>query len=518
MINTYKAKLKHLLPTFFLISVCTITILLLLRWTLSIEHEVLVLKEEVWEMWLPLTLPWIPILIWFRPKTRILSFKGDNDNGRFFIQLVATVTIMASLIVAQKYLSTATGKLTNVTSVSEIETLPKERFYTISDFKVVPELGSSYTDFRSSGRHNDRFNFDVFFVCPIIHDSLDIIKNLPKVWYGINYREVISNRLSTEEKEQKYNAFYKACIDKLNALNFYDVTYFERIPYSDDLVFFQKAIKNRVPNKADFDFTVLVPKHQPFQERNGNKFIWIFGSYGIGLAILLFSLLWTGFNTTEYERQLTGKKTTNDELLDILKLAIPRGEHFTTSIIADANILVFLIMIFSGVHILYPTGVDLLEWGGVRRSEVLQGEWWRLFTAMFVHAGVMHLMLNIVGLGLISIFIEPVLGRIRMMILYLMAGIFASIASIWWHSNMISVGASGAIFGLFGAALGLLFTKAVPTEEKGAILFFVGLYVVISLVMGLVGNIDNASHIGGLISGFALVFLLLPFGKTMYKR
>jgi rhomboid protease GluP len=78
---------------------------------------------------------------------------------------------------------------------------------------------------------------------------------------------------------------------------------------------------------------------------------------------------------------------------------------------------------------------------------------------------------------------------------------------IWWYPN-ISAGASGAIFGLYGAILGLLLTNAFPKDGKKGILIMIGVYVLINLVWGLTGGIDNAAHLGGLLSGAILGIVL----------
>jgi rhomboid protease GluP len=120
----------------------------------------------------------------------------------------------------------------------------------------------------------------------------------------------------------------------------------------------------------------------------------------------------------------------------------------------------------------------------------------------------MHLFLNIYGLVLASIFIEPILGSVRYAIIYFTSGIIGSIASICWHENTVSGGASGAIFGLCGAVLALALTGIFAKEGKRSILILFGPYVLINLLMGLVGGIDNAAHLGGLISG-AVVALII---------
>lgn len=506
--ETYITKLKHILPTFFIIAFSTIIGLLIFRWLFVIQFDIIDIKEEVWCLWLPMGLPWIPILIWLRPRFRILTFKKDNDNGRFFFQFLSAATIIACLLVSQNYLTTASGKLIELSTISDINKTEKARYYKLTNFSVAPNYGGSFTDFRTSGKYNQHLNFDVYFVTPILKDTSKTITDIPKYWYGVKFKEQISNKISPEEKEKKYEAFYNECIDKMNKYDFYSLDHFERKPTSDDRQNFLKAIEARTKQTEDENFIVLEPIKERFEDRNGNKFAWIFGSFGIGLGVLLFSLIWPGYSETEKKRFLTGKKPKQDDLVDMLNYLVPKGDHFATSIILDLNILVFLFMVFSGVNIISPNGMELLQWGANRRLETTGGEWWRLLSSMFLHGGIMHLILNISGLVIAAIFVEPLLGRKKYFILYILSGLCGSLASIWWYPNTISVGASGAIFGLYGAILGLLLTNAFPEGGKKGILMMIGIYVGINLLWGLTGGIDNAAHIGGLLSG-ALIGIIL---------
>ena len=413
----------------------------------------------------------------------------------------------AMLFVSQAYLSKATGKLESIKNIEQIDKTEIVRYYKVERFAVAPYFGGSYTDFRTSGKYNQDLNLDVFFVTPILNDTSERIDSKPKYWYGVKYHKQISNKISNEEKEQKYQAFFNECIQKMNNYNFYSLDHFERKPNSDDLQNFLKAIEARTKQKSN-EYVVLVPITESYESRNGNKFAWIFGAFGIGLTVFLLLLTWPDFSETERKKFISGKKPKHDELIDMLKYLIPKDQHFVTSIILDLNILVFIIMFFSGINPLSPNGKELLEWGANRRFETMNGDWWRLVTSMFLHGGIMHLFLNIYGLVLAAIFVEPILGRRNYAILYMISGICGSLASIWWYSNTISVGASGAIFGLYGAILGLLLTDAFPKGGKKGMFIMIGIYVGINLLFGLTGGIDNAAHIGGLLSGGLLGIIL----------
>jgi membrane associated rhomboid family serine protease len=167
-------------------------------------------------------------------------------------------------------------------------------------------------------------------------------------------------------------------------------------------------------------------------------------------------------------------------------------------------------MVVTGMGFISFSGEALLNWGANYGPMTTNGEWWRLLTSTFLHGGLMHLLANMIGLVFVGVFLEPVLGRTRYLIVYLLTGILASAASIWWYDATVSVGASGAIFGLYGVFLALMLTKIFPPELGKAFLVSTAIFIGYNLLMGLVGGIDNAAHIGGLSSGFIVGLALSP--------
>lgn len=165
-------------------------------------------------------------------------------------------------------------------------------------------------------------------------------------------------------------------------------------------------------------------------------------------------------------------------------------------------------MVISGLGLVSFKGSDLLTWGANYKPYTTNGQWWRLLTSTFLHGGLMHILANMYGLLFVGIFLEPLLGRSRYVLVYLATGILASVASIWWYDATVSVGASGAIFGLYGFFLACLLLKVFPPDFGKAFLASTLVFVGFNLVMGFAGGIDNAAHIGGLISGFILGLMM----------
>ncbi|KAL5575688.1 hypothetical protein UlMin_017387 [Ulmus minor] len=163
--------------------------------------------------------------------------------------------------------------------------------------------------------------------------------------------------------------------------------------------------------------------------------------------------------------------------------------------------------------LLGPSTTALKELGALDWKLVVEdGEGWRLLSCMWLHAGVFHLLANMVSLLFIGIRLEQEFGFFRIGVLYVLSGFGGSLLSTMNLNPsrpIISVGASGALFGLLGAMLSELITNWTIYANKCAALFSLVIVIVLNLAFGLLPNVDNSAHIGGFIAGFLLGFILL---------
>ncbi len=185
-----------------------------------------------------------------------------------------------------------------------------------------------------------------------------------------------------------------------------------------------------------------------------------------------------------------------------------KSNLYVTYGIMAINVVVFLLMVISGVSLISPTGLDILKWGGNNSIFTLTGDWWRLVTCMFVHIGIIHIVFNMYALYMIGVYLEPMLGKTRYVAAYLATGLCSSLVSLWWHKEPItSAGASGAIFGMYGVFLALLSTKLIPKQVRDQLLKSIGIFIVYNLVYGMKSGVDNSAHMGGLISGLVVGYI-----------
>ena len=183
---------------------------------------------------------------------------------------------------------------------------------------------------------------------------------------------------------------------------------------------------------------------------------------------------------------------------------IPRKGFMATPILIDLNILVFIVMIASGVGIMSPSTLSLLKWGADFGPLTLTGDWWRAVTCNFIHIGAFHLLMNMYAFMYVGLLLEELIGSRRMFMSYLLTGLCSATFSLYMHGETISAGASGAIFGLYGIFLAFLFFHRIAKEQRKALLTSILIFVGYNLVYGMKAGIDNAAHIGGLLSGFLL--------------
>jgi rhomboid protease GluP len=195
---------------------------------------------------------------------------------------------------------------------------------------------------------------------------------------------------------------------------------------------------------------------------------------------------------------------------------------WVTTLIVAANLVVWGLNLLSGMSVLSPHPQELLAWGG-NFLPATREQPWRLFTAMFLHGGLIHLALNMWALWDVGRLVERFYGNTQMILIYLICGLAGSLCSLFFAaSRSVSIGASGAIFGVVGCLLAALYTKpnklpaGLVRTLRSSMLGFVGY----SLIMGfVVGFIDNAAHIGGLVAGWLMgVVLAERFDADEYRR
>lgn len=470
------------------------------------------IREDFINIWFPLLFPWIPVYIWLRPRVKLLRFK--NETAHWGILFLSAVAISIPTMIAQRYLSTSSGKLTSLKNIHLFERNTPTKYYFLEEFYIDKVNIGTHPTTEVTGKYGGNFNMYIYLVLPIYQTVADTARGESTYWLMKKYHKTISNKLSKEEKTTQFEQFADQCQQEFDTTNFGSFSFLEKLGNTSERNELIKATE--VSGLGDFSDPVIFEAHdERFEDRNGSKFIWIFISFFIGAILLFILLLFLKIHVPSVKKFKQGIKPEGNSLKEYIDLLIPKDGYFVTPIIAIVNILVFILMVFSGMGFISFQGTDLLQWGGNFRQSTIDGEWWRLVSSIFLHSGFMHLVANMVGLLLVGAFLEPLLGRLRFTLLYLATGVIASCSSIVWYEASVSVGASGAIFGLYGLFIAFMLMKVFPWEFSKVFLISSLFFVGFNLIMGLAGGIDNAAHIGGLVSGF-LIGIIMAY--TTYSQ
>ena len=204
-----------------------------------------------------------------------------------------------------------------------------------------------------------------------------------------------------------------------------------------------------------------------------------------------------------------GPRSVEEPGVSAQSIVRPRPPIATIALLA-INIVIFAAMVASGISFTSPQTDQVLRWGADYGPYTLSGQYWRLITSMFLHFGIIHIFGNMWCLWSLGRLAEKMVGSLSLVGIYLMTGIGASLLSLSWNPMRVSAGASGAIFGIAGALITVLYFGKLGLQPEGVrkLLGYVVRFAFLNLLFGLQGHIDNMAHLGGLVSGLLIGFFL----------
>jgi membrane associated rhomboid family serine protease len=190
------------------------------------------------------------------------------------------------------------------------------------------------------------------------------------------------------------------------------------------------------------------------------------------------------------------------------------GKMPATIALIAINVIVFVIELAGGGTGSFSGGGTVINDAGLRGPDVANGDWWRVITGGFLHAGFLHLLLNMYVLYVAGSILEPGIGTPRFLGIYFVSLIAGSLGALLVDPNALTVGASGAIFGLMAAVVVIARGRGM---EQIASQF--GLFIVLNLVLTFsISGISVGGHIGGLIGGFMAALLVIFVERQMSGR
>jgi membrane associated rhomboid family serine protease len=502
-------KLRHLFIPLPLLVVAFATCYSLAYWLLIARTNLVSLDEQIVGYWLPLGLSVILVFHVIRPRLRALKLKDIGSSlgtvpVPMFFYVIAVAAVAVPAIMAIGYVEKSTGDITHVIDASAIATGANTKYYSVDSICLAGSNSKSDTDVRS---YKGDLTIHLYVVVPVCaQDSKAAASGT--VWLGYKFKTRPSSSAGTAE----YDALIRDAERTIRNEVPEQYQYLERAQANPDRKHFEAAVQSGVAQTSSP--TILIPHKEPFAQRTGNRLAWVIGSFAIGCSLWFVMLLFPSLDRGELRREgdpgaVAGSRSSAAWAF----FFVPTRRMYGLPILIDVNIVVFLAMVVAGLGVESFRADDLMAWGANYRPAIHGVGAYRLISSQFVHGGLLHLVNNLYGLFFAGICLTPVLKNKRMILCYLACGLGGSVASILSHPATVSVGASGAIFGLFGIALtlDLLGDKRLAVLRK-FILINTTVFICFNLLLGAISRgIDNAGHVGGLITGVALgiaIFLL----------
>jgi rhomboid protease GluP len=201
-----------------------------------------------------------------------------------------------------------------------------------------------------------------------------------------------------------------------------------------------------------------------------------------------------------------------------------QSSKITFTLIA-LNVIAYLLVALKGGNIMNPGGLLLVEWGANFAPLTFgEKEIWRLLTSMFLHGSLMHLVINMYSLYSVGSMVEILCGKTRYLAIYILCGLIASATSLGFNMLRphpgISIGASGAVFAIYGFFLVVIWLRKdlVAAAARQQTLQSGAIFIGINLFLGFISSgIDNAAHVGGLVSGVLTGLVIAPRIRIMLR-
>ncbi len=516
-----RTKIKFVFLPMIRLAITTIAGYLFVYWLLHIHWAILPLKQDVLHLWVPIGLSFLWMLLFMRGRLHLLKLDPESGSPRTGYYFIGALYLFLPLIFLLPLVDKATGKLELVQYARDIAT-KKARYYKPDSLFAKKDAAGWEEAITRSGKRNETLNFKKYAAIPVMNNSGDTVA-LTNIFIGIKYHEQHSSNISSERRGLKWVIFSDLSAGSFDRLTI-DFRYLERMPNTKDRDYLLQAAKQSRLYKRGTIPIILEMQDERFDDRMGNRLMYALLAFGIGSIVWFIMIVIPGI----YEERIKAFSAAPDvsamaQLRMAFAAAMPRKDFAATPILIWINCLVFIIMVFAGYGFIEFQTADLFHAGGLYKPAVQQGQWWRLITAIFIHGGLMHLLMNMFGLLLAGVIAEESLGLKKFLLVYIIGGIGAGLFSMnWYNTPVLAVGASGAIFSLQGLMLAFVVFKKFEAGMRGAVLFLLIFTAGYSLLVGFfTAGIDNSAHLAGLAIGFILGFFLrsnISFTDSSWKK
>jgi len=292
----FQRKIQLIFIPFLKIAFVYISSYLLIYWLLFIRLNTDLIPEDVRDSVLPLFIPFIPVLIWLRPKIKLLKLSNwQGKRGRLpgLYFFVASLAMGVPTLLAQDYMETDLGRLINLGSISSLNNFKSSKYYTLHNYYIDKRnYGVSKYEFVNTGSHGSKNTvMRIFIVLPVFDKIDDTIRNNCDAWIGICYNIPYGTKLEGKALIDARNTFFSESENDFKSRDVQKFEYLDKVSKTWQLEGFQKAIENS-KKACTIEAPIFTEVNDSFENRNGYTLFWaIFSFLGCSGLFLLIVLI-----------------------------------------------------------------------------------------------------------------------------------------------------------------------------------------------------------------------------------
>lgn len=481
--HTAGQSVVHLLS----VSLIVATVWAYIRWSIFELDLFPTVKNEILDCWTPVALA---LLTHFICRHDIAALNDRIERFGFFVSFLLSFLL---IFCAGYYI---VSRSVTYYHVKSLEVVPKEfdqlltgNYILVDNICADTSQITSYaeTSTRRRGRYHTDYVLSLYETCPL--------RSMPNLYVGCLSESTHDYTLATKEQLRRWRSTEVIKLAHTLERKVQGRHLLKRLTPHDKIEGFQKAARRNTSGSQAAAFYEITDKNDMERPAWPIYLWWVSLTVGAVAIMLLYR---SSYVPKEYEESLRDS-IFKDEEAKLSKL-VP---YLLLAIVPLLCIIVFLSFILKG----YSTGnnnIDLfIQWGAISHDLVVeQGQWWRLVNSVFLHDGLSHLLGNLMGLFICYI-VLTIKGQKPWWLLAvtLLSGIISGLFVVLFGSHTVTLGASGAVFGLYGYWL----VAACKAREK--LYFPLGL-VGINLLISMTNGVSMSAHVGGLVCGIALALIM----------
>lgn len=493
-----KYKINLLLKPFVLIQFAIIFISVFTHWLLIMKLGMFPGLSTLFSIAFSLILSLVVSFVYFKERFRVLNFRFLKSLN--FHMLVLTVFLSIPAIFSQFYLVESNQKLKELNTISDLDANETVKYYSIKDFSIEKEeIGYySFCDTKYSG--NDVLKMHVYYSLPIISKNGKLDKNTCITYLGVGFHKEIKKNLSEKEHLKEYADFKNQCSKDLKHRDFGKVIYFEKIDSYKEMKVFNLAVdanKNLESTKIFArDNIFFAAKEESFSVRLYAILFCLICSLVIIFILFFFFIKGLKVNKKRRIEFDANHFSALQNFKFFFSFFYIREGYKMTPILLVLNILIFTLQyLFEFVFpISQMTSSMLTHTVSTTFTGVL--DLVKLPFGMFMHFSLICLVINTIALALLGNFLEPLVGKKKMLSLYLQLGLFVAIGTYFMDMPFFIVGASNIILGFYCLAFYFMRSKVAKPTHSRIFKLMAFIFIAYNFIGLLDGTVDMIASIG----------------------